>query len=72
MKFWAFWAGVFSDNGSPSFSRIGTAIALLCSCAWVTHIVWQTKALPDFSGVCFFIGTLYGLNVVRNLRQPPQ
>jgi hypothetical protein len=71
-KFFAFLAGVFSDNGSPSFSRIGTGMALAFGCGWVTAIVRTTHALPDFTGLTMFIGMLYGLNVAGNtLRKPP-
>lgn len=62
-KFWAFMAGVFSDNGAPSFSRIGAGMALSFVCGWITDIVRHTHALPDFGGVSLFIGTLYGINM---------
>lgn len=61
-----FWKGVFSDNGNPSFSRIGAGFALAFSCGWVTSIVLKTKALPDLTGISLFIGTLYGVNSIRN------
>jgi len=58
-----FWKGVFSDNGSPSFSRAGTGFALVAAVVWVSYLVWVHKSLPDFSGLIMFIGTLYALNV---------
>jgi hypothetical protein len=66
-KFAAFIAGVFTDeNGRPSFARIGAGMALSFACGWITDIVRHTHALPDFGGVALFVGTLYGLNVVKN------
>lgn len=66
MNWKAFLQGIFMDNGAPSFSRIGSAIALGFSCGWITSIVCKTHVLPDFAGVCMFIGTLYGTNVIGN------
>jgi hypothetical protein len=62
-----FWKGVFSDNGNPSFSRVATGIALVAVICWITHIVRHLHAMPDFSGPSLFVGTLYGLNVGRNI-----
>lgn len=59
-----FWQRVFSDEGCPSFSRVGSAFALIFACAWISFLVVKTSALPSFEGVAFFIGTLYGLNVI--------
>lgn len=59
-----FWRGVFSDSGQPSFSRVATGFIVAFSAGWVTHIVWRSHTLPDMSGLCLFIGTLYGLNRV--------
>jgi hypothetical protein len=58
-----FWKRVFSDEGEPSLSRVATGVAVLFACVWISIIVAHNFALPDFAGVCFFIGTLYGLNV---------
>ncbi len=52
---------VFSESDGGSFSRLGSFIALLFSCGWVTYIVHKTGALPGLEGVTFFIATLYGL-----------
>lgn len=52
---------LFSESGQASFSRLGTFIALLCSCAWVSRIVWATGALPGLEGLTLFIASLYGL-----------
>jgi threonine/homoserine efflux transporter RhtA len=52
---------LFSESGEASFSRIGSAIALVAACVWVTYIVWRTRALPGLEGPTFFIAGLYGL-----------
>lgn len=63
MTFKQFFIGVFSDNGSPSFSRIATAVIVAFALGWVTHLVMHNNSLPDFAGLALFIGTLYGANV---------
>lgn len=63
--FWGFWRGVFSEaDGTPSSSRIFTALLVAFSLGWVTHLVWHDNALPDFAGLALFVGTLYGTNKV--------
>ena len=58
-----FWTGVFSEpDGTPSFSRVATAVALAFALGWVTHIVGHNHGLPDFAGLVAFIGVLYGIN----------
>ncbi|MBI1940594.1 MAG: hypothetical protein HYS33_03700 [Acidobacteria bacterium] len=52
---------LFSEAGTASFSRVGTFLALVSSCAWVSTIVWRTSALPSLEGLTFFIASLYGL-----------
>lgn len=52
---------LFSESGEASFSRVGTFLALTCSCAWVTRIVWATNALPSLDGLTLFISSLYAL-----------
>jgi len=71
MKFWTFMAGVFSDNGTPSFSRVGAGLALAFACGWVTAIVCNSHALPDFTGLTLFIGALYGANIAGNAFRKP-
>ena len=56
-----FFNELFSEAGTASFSRVGTFLALVCSCSWVSTIVWRTSALPSLEGVTFFIASLYGL-----------
>jgi hypothetical protein len=57
----AFFHQLFSESGEASFSRIGSCLALFFSCAWISYIVWKTRALPELEGLTFFIDTLYGL-----------
>lgn len=52
---------LFSESSTASFSRVATCLALVCSCSWVSTIVWRTSALPSLEGLTFFIATLYGL-----------
>jgi len=54
---------IFSEpDGKASFTRIATAFLILAALIWVTRLVWQNHALPDFGGLTLFITTLYGLN----------
>ncbi len=52
---------LFSESGTASFSRVGTCVALVSACVWVSRIVWKTGALPALEGLTLFIATLYGL-----------
>lgn len=67
-----FWRKVFSDNDQPSFSRIGTAMALCFACGWITAIVAKTHQLPDATGIAAlagFVGVLYGINTVPKIKK---
>jgi hypothetical protein len=58
-----FWRGVFSEaDGSPSFSRIATAVVVAFAVGWTSELVRLNHALPDFGGMTCFVGTLYGVN----------
>ncbi len=52
---------LFSESGAASFSRLGSFLALIFGCAWVSRIVWKTGALPSLEGLAIFIASLYGL-----------
>lgn len=58
----AWFMSLFSEDSRASFGRVGAFIALIASIVWVTWLVYKNSALPDLSGICFFIGTLYGLS----------
>jgi len=59
----AFWTGVFSDAGTPSFSRVATAIMVVAAIVWISFIIYFKREIPDVGGVVLLIGTLYGINV---------
>ena len=56
-----FLGDLFSESGAASFARLGSFVALLSACAWVTYIVYKTRSLPGLDGLTFFIASLYGL-----------
>jgi len=58
-----FWRGVFSDSdGTPSFSRVATAVIVGFAMGWVSALVRMNHQLPDFGGLVLLISTLYGVN----------
>ena len=58
-----FWRGVFSEaDGTPSFSRVATAVIVAFAVGWVTALVRTNHQLPDFGGLVLLIGALYGVN----------
>ena len=60
-----FWRGAFSESdGTPSFSRVATAVIVGFSMGWVTALVRVNHQLPDFGGLVLLIGALYGVNKV--------
>jgi hypothetical protein len=62
-----FWKGVFSEaDGTPSFSRVATAVLVVCAVAWVTQIVKATHGLPELGGLSLFITVLYATNRATN------
>jgi hypothetical protein len=66
---------MFSEDNKPrpSYGKHGSFIAILASVAWVSWIVYKTNVIPDLGGICFFIGTPYGLskgiNAVRKIKE---
>jgi hypothetical protein len=62
-----FWRGVFSEpDGTPSFSRVATAVLVAFAMGWVTALVRMNHQLPDFGGLVLLIGALYGVNKVAS------
>lgn len=55
------------SDGKGSITRILTLVAVLFAMLWVTIIVNHNHALPDFSGLALFVGTLYGINQVSTV-----
>jgi hypothetical protein len=58
-----FFVGVFSESGTPSFSRVATGLIVISAICWISFIVYETRGIPDVGGVILLIGTLYGVNV---------
>lgn len=64
--FKGFWRGVFSEpDGTPSFSRVATAVVVAFACGWVTALVHHNHMLPALIELGGFIGVLYGANQIR-------
>ena len=64
-----FLKGVFSESdGTPSYGRLSSGAITLFTCAWVTHVVLKTHAIPDLGGPAMFVGVgsgaQYGVNKV--------
>jgi hypothetical protein len=60
----------FSDGGSPSSSRIVSAVCALASIVWISHVVYHTHALPDAvstAGVTAFSTSHYLANKVTGI-----
>lgn len=56
---------VFSDNGSPSASRLLTLLHSLVSCACLVFVTAKTRALPDgmtLTGLGAFVTAPYAIN----------
>lgn len=62
-----FLKSVFAESdGTGSWARVGSFIALLASLAWVSIVVHTSHAIPDLTGVCLFITSLYGVNKLHD------
>jgi hypothetical protein len=58
---WIF--GIFSEaDGTASFGRVGSFIALVVAIAWVSYLVYHNHMLPGLGDTSLFIGTPYALN----------
>jgi len=55
--------GVFSDEGTPSFSRVASAFLLMACIWWDTYFLTKLHAMPDFGGQITFVSLIYGMNV---------
>jgi len=58
-----FMRGVFSDGGTPSFSRVATGCLVLACLGMDGYLVVRNHTFPDVGGQVLLIGTLYGVNV---------
>jgi hypothetical protein len=62
--------GVFSDNGSPSSSRVFTGLHSLTACSALLYVAIKTHGFPDgmtLTGLGAFVGAPLGINAVRNI-----
>lgn len=50
------------DDGTMSFGRTGSAVALLATIGWISYIVYKIHTVPDMTGPSLFIGTPYAIN----------
>jgi len=57
----SFWREVFSDNGVPSFSNVGTFVLILAVIGWDTYLVVTKGALPNLTEQALFIPLLYAV-----------
>lgn len=71
-----FLAGIFSESdGTPSASRVFTAVILAFELGWVTailvtHISHHIEPiLPDLGGLAAYVGALYGINKISGAFQ---
>lgn len=72
----SFWREVFSESGSPSFSRVATGALVFGGLAWVTIILLRTGALPsDLPALALFITSPYTINragaAVQSIKDRP-
>jgi hypothetical protein len=49
-------------NGTVSWGRVASAIALVGAMVWITHIVLTLHSLPGFDGVTAFVLAPYAAN----------
>jgi len=54
------------QNGKLSFGRVMGTVLVLFYLLWSTYLTWETKKLVDIpSNLAFLIGTLYGVNKLK-------
>ncbi len=68
-----FWRGVFSEpEGTPSVTRVLTALITSFALGWVTAIVVThlhrkyEPVFPDFAGLVMLVAALYSANRIGN------
>ena len=66
-EFFKFLRSVFSESdGTGSWSRIASCVALIAVVGWVTYIIVSTKAIPSLDGPISFIAAPYAINLTHN------
>lgn len=62
---------MLSEDGAPSFGRVGGATIILTTLFWVTYVVLVTHGIPDLSGPSLFLstgtGVTYGATSVKSI-----
>jgi len=58
---------VSASEAKVNFGAVAALIALFASIVWVSWVVYKTNAVPDLSGISFFIGTMYGISKVKEV-----
>ena len=61
----AFWKGVLSDSGNPSWSRVASSILLIACIVWDTRFLFTSGTLPnggDLTSQALFISSPYLIN----------
>ena len=71
-RFLSFWFDVFSESGESgqrkgSWSRVGSAIALLAVLMWVNYIVHARQEIPELEGPIFFVCSIYAIGKITPL-----
>ena len=56
-------------NGTMSWGRMASALALLGAIVWISRIVFLTHQLPAFDGITAFVLAPYGTNKVITAAQ---
>lgn len=60
-----FWVWVFCESdGTPSSSRVFTAVLIAFACGWITAIVATRRTIPEMGGLVALVSTIYGANKV--------
>ena len=63
---------MFSNDGSASWARFGSFLAMICSLVWITYFVFSKTQLADAStllGHAGFITALYAVGKVNETIQ---
>ncbi len=65
-----------SDGERASFGRLGSSIALIFACFWISILVWRLKNFADLPNLAIFVGAcgafvslLYGLSKYNDRKE---
>lgn len=68
MRFFSWLGAMFSENGTPSFSRVASMLHSLAVIGWGTHFAWHAHQCPDavtLGGLAAFATAPYIVNQTR-------